>query len=537
MRRLLATLACVLLVMSCRDSDPAAPPAADASGDAGREPVVELADEAALSELSAWRAMPEPRRDRVYRQQSSVDRGKGGGGLRIFERGNKDLNNWICAAPDAELGKGLAPHAFDQPTCAEPWVKGAVAARFTGSGTMVRFWMTTLAMRLSPADDEVLRVYVDDEREPLVEAKVSAIADGSAGEMFAPPFGAGTFRWVSWRYPVVFGSKLIVTIDQLGILDNVYHQTDVVLDATPRLRKRASARLAGRDAANAALLAPPVGTDALLDERRTIANGETVTLGIDGPATIDALTVERPERLGNVEAVVSWGGVEAMKLPLSDLFAASLSPPTGTSLPLVTTVGGDGGQATLRLPMPFAGRATIRLTNGGDPIEVAITARGTRGAVGATRLHAIREQTLAPATGDHPLVHVTGPGRWVGACAMLEGHAMSGSDISVEGLNFLEGDEKVSLDGVLALPGTGTEDYFDSAFYFLGGDRATPFAGWWGVNEDRSKTPWSGRATACRWHVLNDAIDFAAKLDADLEIGPGDPTLLDRYRTVAFVYR
>jgi hypothetical protein len=114
---------------------------------------------------------------------------------------------------------------------------------------------------------------------------------------------------------------------------------------------------------------------------------------------------------------------------------------------------------------------------------------------------------------------------------------MSGADILVEGYNFLEGDDRATIDGVLAIPGTGTEDYFDSAFYFLGGARSSPFAAWWGVKEDREKTPWSGRAAACRWHVLNDAIDFHESIDATLEIGNGDPSLLDRYRSVAFYYQ
>lgn len=59
----------------------------------------------------------------------------------------------------------------------------------------------------------------------------------------------------------------------------------------------------------------------------------------------------------------------------------------------------------------------------------------------------------------------------------------------------------------------------------------------WDVFDDRGKTPFRGRASACRFHFGNDAIDFGKSLDADLEIGPGDPSLLDRYRTVAFVYR
>lgn len=519
MRRLLAL---VVLAVAC-SSEP------EPSGPSG--PPEELADEGSLAELETFDSLPELHPERVYRQQSSADRGKGGGGLLLFERGNKDLNNWICASADAELGKGLAPLSFDEPSCAEPYVKGAVAARFTGSGRMVRLWMTALSMRLQPADDEMLRIWVDDDPTPVVEAKVAAVADGSAGEMFAPPFGAGTFRYVSWRYPVVFGRKLVVAFDGLGVLDNVYYQADAVLDQKPR--QRAKSRLSSRDRVKAALLSPGATSDVLLDEKKTLGKGESTTWSVSGPTTIRGLSVAHPERLRDVEVAIAWDGVESMKLPLSDLFAASLSVPTVSSLGMAVA----DGVVTLRLPMPFAKDATLRFTNTGEPVELAVSARGTRGAVGATRLHAIRNESLPPSPAFHPLARVTGAGRFVGTCAMLEGHAMEGAGISTEGLNFLEGDEKVSLDGALALPGTGTEDYFDSAFYFLGGDRSTPFAAWWGVLDDRSKTPFQGSASACRFHVLNDAIDFTSALDADLEVGPGDLTLLDRYRTVAFVYR
>jgi hypothetical protein len=52
----------------------------------------------------------------------------------------------------------------------------------------------------------------------------------------------------------------------------------------------------------------------------------------------------------------------------------------------------------------------------------------------------------------------------------------------------------------------------------------------WGVDESR------GKASACRWNVHGTELDFQQSLEATLEIGPGMPELLDRYRTVAFLY-
>jgi hypothetical protein len=38
------------------------------------------------------------------------------------------------------------------------------------------------------------------------------------------------------------------------------------------------------------------------------------------------------------------------------------------------------------------------------------------------------------------------------------------------------------------------------------------------------------------WHLLTDAIDFQQSLAFDLEIGPGEPALLENYRSITWAY-
>lgn len=149
-------------------------------------------------------------------------------------------------------------------------------------------------------------------------------------------------------------------------------------------------------------------------------------------------------------------------------------------------------------------------------------------------LHVERRQTIAPAAGKtHPLASVTGRGRWAGTCMMLEGQGIGDGTLFDEPLNFLEGDELGTLDGELTIRGTGTEDYFNGAFYYEAGSHSTPFAQWWGTRVDGLV----GQSSACRFHVLGDTIDFAESAELELEIGPGIPETLVRYRTVTFLYR
>ena len=93
---------------------------------------------------------------------------------------------------------------------------------------------------------------------------------------------------------------------------------------------------------------------------------------------------------------------------------------------------------------------------------------------------------------------------------------------------FLEGDPVAWADGELAVAGTGTEDYLDSAFYFSAGPFAALDAGVVLVE--------MGRVAAYRMHLLTDAVAFAESFQMQLEVGPGDPAMLDRYETVAFFY-
>jgi hypothetical protein len=148
-------------------------------------------------------------------------------------------------------------------------------------------------------------------------------------------------------------------------------------------------------------------------------------------------------------------------------------------------------------------------------------------------LHVQRHQTLpSPASPSHALLRATGRGKLVGVCVMLEGHALPDGPYR-HPMVFLEGDVRAMADGHPVLAGTGTEDYFDSAFYFAGTPQATPFAQDWGVISAGA----SGRANACRWHVLGSSIDFESEIDVSLAIGPGRGDVLDRYRSVAFYYQ
>jgi hypothetical protein len=402
-----------------------------------------------------------------------------------------------------------------------------------------------------PADAEVLRIYVDDEPEPLIEVPLAEALDGSAGEIFAPPFGAGSPLRLAWYYPVSFASKLIVALDELGELDNYYYHCDVVQGgAGSSPAERSPVRLPERDRALAQLGAiyHPAGDSALLGAREPIAlaPGSETVVRRAGPATLHALRVRVPvERYADLSAVhvtVHWDGARepAIDVPLLQLFAADRAPPERSNLALTSFVEAGAQTLALKLPMPFASAAELTFRNdGGRPAAFDLELAGEP-AVPAARwghLHVQRSETVDPVDASHHVgAAIEGRGRLVGLCGLVEGLPDEQGGFQYDALNLLEGDVQVRIDGRLALDGTGTEEYADDVFYFLDAPHGGPFVQAWGLVNDLLQFP-PGQANFCRWHVLGTELDFESSLTLSFELGgAANPEIVTRHRSVAFFY-
>jgi len=502
----------------------------------------ELADEESLALLCDWRALP-VFRDGRYLQQSSEDRATGETPrIALWDNGNRDFNNFVCRGAQASAPPSKVAFVFDLEACPETYVEGLVLSRFEGSGRLARLWLTAASIRRVAPDAELIRVYIDDEQSPRIQAPLAEMLAGKS-ELFGPPFGAQSERYLAWYYPVVFGKKLIISIDKTGADDLYFHQTDVVLDASPVGRKAAPARLAKRDEARS--IALPAAESERQSEMRLVG-GEAQTIEIEGPATIvnAKLRVEREElaALADVRLRVSWDDAPepAIDLPLADFYAAWDEPVERPSLALSSAIHQSELELSLRLPMPFQKRARITLDTPLHAATLPLTIDlSLVPGVPAQRwgyLHAQRNETSKAGSDlTHPIARAAGPGRLAGVCADLRGHGLPEGQKRGHPFHFLEGDEVIDIDGVRRAGGTGTEDYFNGAFYFEDGPRGTPYAQVWNITPKMAFG--QARVSTCRWHVLGDTIDFTTQLEMSLEIGPGVPSVLDRFLTVAYLYR
>ena len=513
---------------------------------AGQRCSVEPADEAALLGLASWTDLPTFHAG-TRLHITSTDRG----GMLFPPQApdNRDYNNFVCPG---QVATAIDPtYSFDMPTCPESYVKGFVGARVEGSGRLARLWATGADATSAPLEDAIVRIYVDDEPEPCIELTLAdAKMPPATLDIFAVPFGENTDNNLAWYYPVVFSKKLIFSIDNIPH-DFTWYQADFVVDEQPTQHQRAPGRLPARDEAKALLGsvgAPvPQATPLVPDTAVTLPTDVPITVAnLTGPSVVHSFRVRVPDAavatLNQIDVAVTWDGAPspAIAMTLGDLFATSLGMADTPTSSLSLAISKANGETTLdlRLPMPFAAKAVVVLDNHAvaTTVNVAIDGLPSLPPEPWGYLAAVRSETVGPTTSAyHPMVTASGQGRLVGTCLMAQGHSSPLLPDFIQGpLNFLEGDEQMQIDGQTSR-GTGTEDYFDSGFYFNPPAAGFPFAQWGGKVEDVANN--IGKMSACRWHVLGAAIDFHQSLDVSMEVGPPDPASLDRYVTTTFLYQ
>jgi DUF2961 family protein len=259
------------------------------------------------------------------------------------------------------------------------------------------------------------------------------------------------------------------------------------------------------------------------------AGDSAVLLDARGPGVVRRLwiTVASRDRdyLRRIAIRMYWDGEPnpSVQAPLGDFFGDGFAKRHYTAL----VMGESSGGFYCYLPMPFRRRARIVVENGtGRPIDALYynidLTTGTRLPADLLTFHAWwhrdpRTTTRAP----HLIVDARGRGRLVGVSLNVRSYSKN--------LAFLEGDEIYTVDGESRGQGTGTEDYFNSGWYFDEGPFAGPFHGL--ILKDDTL----GRVAAYRWHLL-DAIPFHDSLRVAIEHGTENTEVAD-YATMAYWYQ
>lgn len=480
-----------------------------------------------------------------YRQVSSHDR------LRSpeyppLDPGNKDFNNFIAVC-------GERPEQFLQETdgtdgC-EPGMEGfLIAMDDHGPGFVSRMWLAALAVLTGDHfTDEVIRIYVDDHEVPVYEGGLADWVAGSGQPPFRPPLVEMCSGSLVSYVPISYSSSLRILLDQLHETTVYYYHVDLRSSGRTLpfetesfdepLMSSIEAMLGGgaREAD---------GMEAAVDESMTLpADEETNVLDHAGSGTIRRLEFVfddvTEQDLRRILLRVRWDDLPepAVSMSLAAFFGCHLALSSFDTLPLKVKREGTGVTLAFFLPMPFDSHASINLHNTGSgslPVHVRVdmvpeTPDGEWAHLGAS----FHSETEPPAGARYPVIDLAGRGKYVGTLMYLQGRADEEA-FNTEAFNFLEGDELGVVDGEETIRGTGTEDYYNGAWYFEEGLHDYPFSALMHMDEDVSAM--TGEVSVARWHILTDAIPFQESFRLDFEYGADRPVTAREYASVAFYY-
>ena len=187
----------------------------------------------------------------------------------------------------------------------------------------------------------------------------------------------------------------------------------------------------------------------------------------------------------------------------------------------------DGARLLLRWPMPFKTAKLSLVNDTGKDLDLDVLARVQTYDTepSAFRFCAI-EKSAMPVKGEPvPIIKLNGQGAFVGLALDIK----AGPDSRRQTFGFLEGNEIITADGE-KFEGTGTEDYFSSAWYYPDKPFFHPFEGL------TRKTQKPLEVSAYRFHIP-DPIPFRRELKFDFEHGNGNNAPDMKWTWVAFWYQ
>ena len=415
--------------------------------------------------------------------------------------------------------------------------KTAVLADLRGPGAVVRLW--------SPNPSGRLKITVDDAPAPVIDTPLAALFDGSL-PAFAPPLTQASSGGFYSYLPIPYAKRCRITVDGP---QGLYYQVNFVSFAPGTLVRPFALPLTPPDQAAlqaaAAVWSHP--ERALADaavryhpRKVLLAAGRTQTVAeLRGPGVVRSLALAAPlgadlRRLA-LRGYFDGHTAPDVEAPVADFFGCGYGRRAFASLLLSQSAA---GAMEARFPMPFARSARFTLENR------AGRALGIVWNIGLVQqpfrlqeegyFHARWSRGSTKRGLPHVWAKVQGQrGHFVGIVQTMAGR----------GLGFLEGDEQFRTDAqtwgkskfaatvIGPWNGTGTEDFFNSGWYFDKGPNALPLNGAL-VRDQVGKL---GRISAYRW-LLNDAPTFQSSLDAQIEHGGVNDAPNSDYSSVAYWY-
>lgn len=253
--------------------------------------------------------------------------------------------------------------------------------------------------------------------------------------------------------------------------------------------------------------------------------------------------------LSHARLRISFDGQTTVDAPIGEFFGSGLGDFDVRNL-MSSIDAGEGGWYTAWWPMPFRNNATVEVVNDSrTPIQDATGEVSSAPAeMGSDQgyFHATHHSGATGQGKDWNFLTAKGSGTFYGVTHTMSGLTAPdsrnrGRPRSLVGpranqRDYLEGDERFYVDGSSspAWQGTGTEDFYESGWYFRDGTTySMPVAGnpAYELGVDGCQFDCTGAYRL----MLPDAVPFSDGLVADIQHGPQDDDSAD-YSSTAYWY-
>lgn len=378
-----------------------------------------------------------------------------------------------------------------------------------GPGALVRIWSA------NPAG--TLRVYVDGDPTPALEAKMEDLLDGRVKGL-PDPIAHLRSKGYNLYLPIPYAKSLEVTTDAKGFYYTVDYRTYESGTAVTSFRAGDVDRLSQAIAEQASRLASPRGAGVKPEKmdpfKATVSPGQTQALAsLSGSRAISQLVVRVPQgvsdaALRSAVLVIRFDGEQTVEVPLGDFFGTAPGINPYQSLPLGMT---KDRELYSNWVMPFRERAEVSIKNlGTEPIELggeigSISHGWTDRSLYFNAGYRAQADVETQPQSDWTYLDVQGKGRFVGASFTIDNPVKAW---------WGEGDEKFYVDGEShpSWFGTGTEDYYGYAWCWPGLFEQAYH------NQPRCDGPANyGRTSVNRFHVMDD-VPFTSSFKFDMEL-------------------
>lgn len=418
-----------------------------------------------------------------------------------------------------------------------------------GPGVVYRIWSTGV-VGVQMSKDCRLRFYFDGEAEPRLDLSMPELfgAEGSRWP-FVPPLsvtfesgvGGGEGPCNLSYVPIPFAKRLKIVGRNVMFYHVNYHRLPPgteIESFSYELAERHRETIERGARILDAIPERPGGSDGHAIERRgplALAPGECVEVRREGEGFVGTIRLRLGKRSGRIlrgvvlECAFESPELVTVRVPAGDFFGSGCGDRRFQSLP-----SGMLEEAYYAYwPMPYRKLAIVRLRNDlsetvpVERFEVGWFSRPQPSNAGYFHARYVEDPDI-PLRKDYTILREEGRGKFVGTNVTMQNAR------GAQGIFYLEGDEKIYVDGERYPSrwlGTGTEDYFNGAYFWNAPNKremARPLGGLtfldWGI----------GRVCAYRWHIP-DYVSFQKDIRVDLEHG-GVSDWPAHYQSVAYYY-